>query len=282
MKYLITGSKGQLGKEFVSRLTEKNADFTGVDIDDIDITVRKDVRNLFKELKPDVVINCAAYNFVDQAESDRYDAFRINAEAVQILARACEKYGAFLVHYSSDYVFAGDKRTGLYTEEDKPVPLSVYGKSKLAGEKYLSEVFDNWLIFRLSWVFGRGSQNFIYKVKNWAEKNEMLSVVYDEISVPTYTENVVQATLRALEEGITGLYHLCSQGYASRYEWAKHIFKELGIEKFIYPCSILEFDLPAQRPKFSAMSASPIENLLNLKLPEWEKATSIFINKSEL
>ncbi len=281
MKFLITGNKGQLGRAFVNKLTEKKQAFFGVDIEEIDISNLSEVLSLFENTKPDVLVNCAAYNLVDKAENDWDDAFMANALGVRNLAYACKIHKTFLVHYGTDYVFDGTKRTGLYTEEDQPNPKTIYGKSKLLGENLLKKELKSYLIFRLSWVFGSGTQNFIYKLKAWADKNDILSIVYDEISSPTYTETVVDVTLEAIRQNKRGLYHLCNEDYCSRYEWAKFILNELGIKKFIYPCSIKEFNLPTPRPAFSAMSSEKICNELGLTLPNWKEATHIFINKQE-
>ena len=229
-----------------------------------------------------LTFNCAAYNSVDKAEEDYVSAVRVNSVGVRNLAFACNKHKAFLVHYSTDYVFDGEKEDGLYTEDDKPNPLNEYGKSKLMGEEFLKEETDRFLIFRTSWVYGEGKQNFIYKLMQWAENQEFLKVAYDEVSVPTSTRTLVDVTLRAIDQGLTGLYHLVNSGYASRYEWAKKILELKGIKKFIYPVSKDVFNLPAKRPKFSAMSNEKISKLLGIEIGEWgeEMETIIKCKKS--
>jgi len=183
------------------------------------------VKELFYREKPDIVINCAAYNLVDKAEEDYITAYKTNALGVRNLAYLSNKLNAFFVHYSTDYVFDGTKENGLYTEEDTPNPLNEYGKSKLTGERWIVEETENYLLFRVSWVYGRGKQNFIYKLIQWAKNNDYLKIAYDEISVPTSTRTIVEVTLKALDNGLTGLYHLTNSGYASRYEWAKKYLK---------------------------------------------------------
>ncbi len=279
MRYLICGNKGQLGKEFEKKLTELNKNFTGFDIDTTDIGDIDELRIIFEKFKPTVVLNCAAYNNVDAAETESQQAFRVNADAVHNLAELSENYGSFLVHYSSDYVFDGLKTGGLYTEGDRPHPVNQYGRSKLEGENLLEEYMDRALIFRLSWVFGNGTQNFIHKLQNWADKNDKLNIVCDETSVPTYTGTVAEITLSALEQGLSGMYHLTNSGYATRYEWAKLILKILGIKKFIYPAHLSDFVLPARRPRFSAMSNSKLAKELEINIPEWEAATEKFLKK---
>ena len=229
--------------------------------------------------KPDVIINCAAYNLVDKAEQDRERVFSVNAEGPGTLAAAAKKHNAVLVHFGSDYVFDGAKENGLYTEQDPINPLNVYGESKREGERLVQEGTDRHLIFRLSWVFGEGKQNFIHKLSEWSQNNAFLKIACDEFSVPTYTRTVVDVTMQALEQGAFGLYHLTNSGYCSRYEWAQYILAELGINKFIRPVSMDSFDLPAQRPRFSAMSNEQICRLLNIRIPAWQEAVASFIHE---
>jgi dTDP-4-dehydrorhamnose reductase len=278
MKYLIIGKNGQLGKEFVKVLSEKNKNFTAIGHEDLEIGNLSQVLDIFERIKPNLVINCSAYNFVDKAEEDYPTAYKTNSVGVRNLAYASKKFNAFLIHYSTDYVFDG-KKEGLYTEKDQPNPLNEYGKSKYLGEIYLKEENENSLIFRVSWVFGEGKQNFIYKLQQWAENNEYLKVAYDEISVPTYTGRIVEITLKSIEKGISGLFHLTNSGYASRYEWAKAILKYKKVKKFIYPVSSDIFNLPAKRPKFSAMDNSQIKKELSIEIPSWEEELKIFLAK---
>mgnify|MGYP000187186654 CR=1 FL=1 len=157
-------------------------------------------------------------NLVDKAESDFKDAFRVNSVGSYNLAIACKEVKAKLVHFSTDYVFDGTKQ-GLYTEEDSPNPSNQYGKSKLLGEELIKQVLeDRFLIFRVSWVCGEGTQNFIYKFLQWAKDRDILQIAFNEVSVPTYTGFIVEKTLKALDKGLQGLYHLVPRGYASRYE----------------------------------------------------------------
>ncbi len=269
MRYLITGAGGQLGREFVKTLSAGNRDFFAFQRKELDIGSFSEVLKVIEEIKPDVVINCAAYNLVDQAEQEFALAYRVNSIGPKNLAIACKKIGAILVHYSTDYVFDG-KKEGLYTEEDKPNPLSQYAKSKFLGEIFLKEETENFLIFRVSWVYGEGKQNFLYKLMKWAEGREYLKVACDEFSVPTSTRTIVEVTLKALDAGLKGLYHLVNSGFASRYEWAKEFFRIKGIKKFIYPVYQTDFNLPAKRPRFSPMSNEKICKMLGIKILDWK------------
>jgi dTDP-4-dehydrorhamnose reductase len=280
MNYLITGRNGQLASEFLRRLETRGAQVTAPDEASFDITDAASVEGVVSAAKPGVILNCAAYNLVDQAEQDRGRAFRVNADGPKHLAESAERNGAMLVHFGSDYVFNGDKTDGLYVEEDRCDPLNEYGRSKLAGERAVQEVLgEQALVFRLSWVFGAGRQNFIHKFLERARSGDTLKVTCDEFSVPTWTATVVDAVLRALERGLTGLYHLTNSGYCSRYEWAKLILRSEGIERFILPVSMESFRLPARRPKFSAMSNGRAAKELGIDIPAWEEAVADFIRQ---
>lgn len=279
MKYLVLGSKGQLGKEFVKYFTKVEADYKAFDIDEIDISDKDMVFQLCQSFKPDIIINCAAYNLVDNAETNPDDAYKSNSFGVENLAIVSNEIGSYLVHYGTDYVFDGKKDTGLYTEQDEPNPLSVYAKSKYDGELKIKENTDNFLILRLSWVFGDGKQNFIYKLLQWAEKNNILKIAFDEVSVPTYTHTIVEATLKAINNQLKGLYHLTNSGYASRYEWAKYVLKKLNKKNILYPVSKDIFNLPAKRPGFSAMSNELLSNIIKIEIPFWEEAVDDYLSK---
>jgi dTDP-4-dehydrorhamnose reductase len=282
MKYLITGKNGQLAGSFIRRFEDRSIDFLAPDESQLDITDGKTVADAVAACRPDVIINCAAYNLVDKAERDRDAAHAVNASGPGNLARAARRQKALLVHFGSDYVFDGRKENGLYTEDDAPNPLNEYGKSKLTGEQAVLDESDRCLIFRLSWVFGPGKQNFIHKLSRWAADNEFLRIACDEFSVPTYTGTVVDCTLRALELGLTGRYHLTNTGFCSRYEWAKLVFSSLGINKFIRPVSMDTFDLPAKRPGFSAMDNKKIAGLLHMHIPGWEDGVQSFLREGAL
>ncbi len=279
LKYLLTGKKGQLATAFIRRFERQTLDFLAPDESLLDITDPGVVSSAVADCRPDVIINCAAYNLVDKAEQDRMTAFKVNAEGPKNLARAAAAQKALLVHFGSDYVFDGIKESGLYTEDDATNPLNEYGKSKLAGEQYVLEENTRCLVLRLSWVFGPGKQNFIYKLGEWSKSSEYLKIACDEFSVPTYTDTVVDLTFKAIEAGVVGKYHLTNSGYCSRYEWAKVILNALGINKFIRPVTMDAFHLPARRPKFSAMSNVRLEHLLNVNIPSWQDAVASFLKE---
>jgi len=275
-KYLISGNKGQLGKEFEKRLSMNGEEFYGFDIDTVDIANIDQVLAVYENIKPEFVINCAAYNQVDLAEKSEYDAYKANVLGIRNLAIAAEKYGGFVVHYSTDYVFDGTKGEP-YTEIDEPNPLNVYAKSKLLGEMALEDETDSYLLFRVSWLFGDGNQNFIYKFLQWSRNNEELQIANDEISVPTHTGLVVDCTLKALNNSFSGMYHLTGSGYCSRYEWAEEIVKLANLKNKVIPVSKEIFNLPAKRPDFSAMNNYVISNELKIDIPDWKETLEHYL-----
>lgn len=277
MKFLLIGSLGQLGNEFKHYFQKNNIEFYETDLPTLDVFNLDDVLEIFSNFKPEIVINCSAYNFVDRAEEDRWNPIKVNTIGVKNLAYACEKYDSFLVHFSTDYVFDGEKPTQ-YTEEDEPNPINFYGLSKYLGEQAISDILDSYLIFRVSWLYGYGTQNFIVKFLHWVEDTDIVRIAIDEVSVPTSTFTVVDAVMKSLDEGLCGLYHLTNSGFASRYEWALEIKKNLGLRINIVPVNSEEFHLPARRPKFSAMSNQKISSDLNIEIPSWREELERFLN----
>ena len=275
MKYLIAGSSGPPAKAFIARFEQGGIAFDAPPEIAFDITDRESVKQVVSTCKPDILLNCAAYNAVDAAEENSLPAFRINAEAVATLSNVAAKHGATLVHYGTDYVFDGSSER-LYREEDATAPINAYGESKLAGEKAALEGDAESLLLRVSWVYGDGNQNFFHKMLKWAEGREVLKVVWDQISVPTYTEDIVTHTLAALEQGLRGCYHLTNTGYATRYEVARHFFKLMGNRTTVIPLGSEAFSCPAPRPFFSAMSNKKLSAALETSIPTWEDAVERF------
>jgi dTDP-4-dehydrorhamnose reductase len=215
---------------------------------------------------------------VDDAEKDPGPAFAINATGVGHLAAACRETGALLVHYGTDYVFDGQKGAP-YTEEDAPCPLNNYGRSKLAGEQFLRETSAPFLLFRVSWVFGEGKQNFLYKLLQWADSGGALRVVDDQVSTPTSTREIVRLTLLALRAGLNGVYHMTASGHASRFEVARYFLTRMGMTNTLIPVSTDYFPSPAQRPRFSALSNAKLGRTLGIRIPDWTSGVDWYIKR---
>lgn len=281
-KILITGASGQLGQEFIKTLDRKGGfDVVALDRKRLDITSFDKMYEVIKEVKPMVVINCAAYNMVDEAENYFEEAVKVNSLGPLNLAILCKEFGCFLVHFSTDYVFDGEK-LGFYNEEDPPNPINKYGISKYLGEINIINILDsNYLIFRVSWVYGRGKRNFLYKLEQWASESPVVRVACDEFSVPTSTQVITEISLRSLKQGLTGLYHLTNSGWASRYEWAREYFRLKGIKNFLYPSHQNEFGLRAKRPRWSVMSNEKISEELGIEIPDWKESLRVFVNEKQ-
>lgn len=279
MKFLITGANGQLAREFLNKLKGSSYTFTALSKDSLDITDEKKVNEAISNHKPDVLLNCAAYNFVDKAENEETEtAFKVNADGIKILSKVCKENSVLIVHYSTDYIFDGRKED-FYTEDDEPAPINKYGESKLYGEKFLMHESDDYLLFRVSWVFGEGRQNFLYKLSEWAKKKKVLKIVCDQISIPTYTEDIVNLTIFAINKGLRGLYHLTNSGYGSRYEVARYFLESIGMDNLVLPANSDNFPSPAKRPFFSAMSNRKLSEALNVAIPDWKLGIERYIEK---
>ena len=276
LKILILGANGQLGKEFQKEFSLRNIDYLAPDKRECDITLFDNTRQFIENRKPNFIINCAAYNAVDNAESNSGLAYLINHKSVENLAKICKDNNIFFIHYSSDYVFDG-RKGDLYSESDSVNPLNVYGKSKLAGENAVLDILNNSLVLRLSWAYGNGNQNFIFKLKDWASKNRILKISSDDVSIPTNTHDIVQATLDLVKTKATGLFHLTNSNYCSRYEWARFVLDTLNLNNIVIPVPMSNFNSLAQRPIFSPMSNDKVCSILNYKLPDWRISTQKYL-----
>ena len=279
MKLLITGSNGHLAKEIIKESEKRGYEYAAFDHKALDITNLKKVREAIKDEKPDFVINCAAYNAVDKAEEDWKTAYLVNGIGPKNLAIACEENNCVLVHYSTDYVFDGQKNMP-YTIADEPNPLNQYGKSKLLGEEFVQFLSTRFFLIRVSWVFGVGNEtNFAKKVLNWASKNETLKIVDDQISSPTYAVDLAKATLDLVRTGAYGLYHITSPEFCSRYEWAEYILKLTEWKGNLLSAKSKDFKTAAERPKYSFMESFPLKETIGYNLVGWREATERFIEE---
>ncbi len=256
VRYLIIGKTGQLGQAFVQRL---GSAALAVSRAECDITDAEAVRRLLLLHRPQVVLNCAAWNFVDRAEQEPQPAFAVNALAVRALAHACSEVGAFLVHFSTDYVFGLDETRRLpYRESDLPGPVNVYGVSKLAGEYFVRSSTPHHLVIRtcgLYGVLGSGGKkdNFVERILRQATAHQTIEVVADQVCSPTYVEDLVTAVLQCLEHKMTGLVHLVNTGAVSWYEFARAIIQQAGLNTQVRPVSSKEKPTAARRPNYSAL-----------------------------
>lgn len=276
---MITGASGQLGRALHSLLNNKNEykllqtdAFASEDgeVTALDITDEKSVKNYLENTKPDIIINCAAMTAVDLCESEQEKAYRINALGPKNLAEAAEGIGAKLVHISTDYVFDG-QASHPYTEEDKPNPVSVYGKTKQAGDEYVQQICSKFFILRTAWVFGEG-KNFVKTMLRLADNGNKIKVVADQYGSPTSSLELARAIIFLMETESYGIYHATCEGITSWYEFAVTIFKEAGkiVEVEAIPTS--EYPTPAQRPMYSVLENKALRERHNYQMMDWQNA----------
>jgi dTDP-4-dehydrorhamnose reductase len=279
MNIVITGAGGQLGQDMMRACTKRNLSFFAADSHTLDITDYQAVKKYLTRHCCDLLINCAAYNAVDQAEKDWKIAFRINGLGVRNLIRALNESGGILVHYSTDFVFDGESDRP-YTIADTPHPINRYGQSKLLGERYVRDLSERYYLIRVSWVFGtKGKTNFVKKVIEWSKTRDELHVVDDQVSSPTYTMDLAEATLDLINSGMYGLYHITNSESCSRYEWASFILSRLGWKGTVLPVSSQEFPAPARRPRFSVLDNFGSYEILGYDLPDWKHASLRFFQE---
>lgn len=258
MKILIVGGRGMLGTDLMEAFSSVH-DTTGMDLPELDITQLEQCHAKLKEFRADVVLNAAAFTQVDACESREREAFLVNGHGAGNLAIAAASSGAMLVHYSTDYVFDGQKEAA-YVEEDLPNPQNVYGKSKLLGETLIREHCPNHLILRTSWLFGPNGNNFIRTIVNAARKGNPLRVVNDQKGSPSYSKDLAAHTLRMIAAGCRSTYHVTNSGYCTWYELASEAVAWAGMQSIpIAPVSSSEFPRPAPRPANSVLANAHLQ-----------------------
>ncbi|MDF1498574.1 MAG: dTDP-4-dehydrorhamnose reductase [Patescibacteria group bacterium] len=271
MKILILGYKGMLGSELVEVFRDGN-DLILWDKDQIDITKREDVMQKIGQLKPDIVINAAAYTAVDKAESEKDLVYKVNGCAVGFLSTICKEIDALFVHFSTDYVFDGENHLG-YKEDHLYKPINMYGKSKALGEKMILDIKPRFYLIRTSWLFGKYGKNFVETMIRLAEERKDLKVVNDQFGSPTYAKDLSEKVKDLIEsEKPYGIYHITNSESCNWYEFALKIFKLSRLKPNIKPVSSEEFPTPAKRPTYSM--------LVNSKLPQmrsWEDALKDYL-----
>ncbi len=278
---VVFGCAGQLGVELEREFRQRGYEVAGWDRRQVDITSAEAVENAVARFAPDVVLNAAAYNQVDVAESEPSAAFQVNALAVRNIALACRQSGAKMVHYSTDYVFDGTAGRP-YVETDPPHPLGAYAVSKLAGEYYAKAYLDDALIIRTSGVFGLGGLqtargNFIELMLRLAREGKTIRVVEDHIGSPTYAPALAARTADLVERGVSGVIHCGGGTPISWFDFARLIFAEAGLQPDLRPTNDREYRTPARRPKYSALSNERMESLGITPMPPLETAVRSYL-----
>jgi dTDP-4-dehydrorhamnose reductase len=281
-RVVLFGALGQLGVELEREFNQRGYSVHASDRDQIDITDRAQVEQAIGQIDPEVVVNAAAYNQVDVAETEPHAAFEVNGLAVRNIALACRQAGARLVHYSTDYVFDGRKGAP-YVESDATHPLGAYAVSKLAGELYAHAYVDDALIIRTSGVFGPGGLrtargNFIELMLRLAAAGQTIRVVVDHVASPTYAPALASRTIDLVEKGVSGVVHVGGGTPISWHDYARLIFREAGLQPELRPASDREYRTAALRPKFSALSNAYLESLGLEPMPRLEFAIRSYLN----
>lgn len=287
MKIVLVGASGQLGKEWQSVLGNKEINEVTLlpyTSSELDITHYQEVSDELRKQQPDVVVNCAAYTDVDGAEDHRKKAHKVNVEAVLYLAELSQELEFKLVHYSTDYVFPGDKgdRRSLpdgYPETYRVDPVNWYGRTKWEGEQAVRQTAENYLIIRVSWLCGQFGNNFVKTMLRLGRERDKVQVVDDQWGSPTFAENIVHNTLALLSSGVSGTFHLTSKGIISWYDLAKEIFKQSGIEVDVEAVASEAFPTKARRPHFSKLCTKEIESVEGSRVISWKEGLQNLLEK---
>lgn len=278
---VITGGKGMLAQALAQTLQSRNLPFHAIGHAECDITNESDVRRLFAEHKPTLLINCAAHTKVDLCEDEQEKANAINGHAVGILADQARAHGCFLVHYSTDFVFDG-KGQRPYRPDDLVNPLCVYGRSKLLGEQKLQEnAPPNWLILRTAWLYGRGGPNFPRTIVERTRQGQPLKIVNDQVGSPTHTVDLAQATLDLLDRQLSGIWHLTNAGSTSWYDFARAAVEEFCVSGAnLTPVTTEQWlairPKQARRPSYSVLDVGPFARATGQPMRPWREGLRDF------
>jgi dTDP-4-dehydrorhamnose reductase len=298
LKILLIGKAGQVGRELVP-LLGRAGELTAIDRHGLDLSVPDEIRRVIRTVRPDWIVNAAAYTAVDRAESDEASARSVNAVAPGVMAEEAKELGALLVHYSTDYVFDGTKGQP-YEEEDPPHPLSVYGRTKLEGERAIQQIAPAYLILRTAWVYAREGRNFLLTVLRLATEKQELRIVRDQVGAPTWSREIAAATADILSQLRTGpkglpawseikdIYHVSAGGETNWFEFARAILDLASsqmrpadwftaatmnrplIARHVVPIATTEYPTPATRPAYSVLANRKVNDKFGVRLPDWE------------
>ena len=275
VRILIPGGTGQMGLTLQEKIKREwtQAEVLTPGHKLWNIADRQKSQEIFSGFKPDFVINAAAFTNVDAAEDHRGEAYRANAEGPALLAQLCEDYKATLIHYSTDYVFDGQKRSP-YLETDPPDPINYYGKTKLEGEKNIQKFTARYFIIRPAWIYSGYGRNFIHLVMDLARKNKILHFVNDQMGSPTSALDLAGFTMFLIKEQPDnyGIFHYSNEGEASRYDQARAIVRILDLPAEVKPVPHTAFPQKADRPLYSVLSKQKVRQTFNLDVPAWNKS----------
>lgn len=270
-RVLVVGAQGMLGHDLM-KVFAKETEVIGLDIENVDITRQGAARKIIKELSPAVVINAAGYTDVDGCEKKINKAFSVNGQGAKNVAKSCRDSGAKMVYISTDYIFDGEKGPP-YREDDSPNPLSIYGESKLMGERYIEELLDDYLIVRTQWLYGKYGRNFIETILALAGERDSIEVVQDQLGSPTYTADLSRAIAALIAKDLRGTFHVSNRGSCSWYEFALEIVRLSNASKVeIVPVSSAALNRPAKRPRYSIFNCQKLKQEAGIEMRPWQEA----------
>ena len=278
MKALVTGSAGMLAKDLIPCLLKMSHEVLAPPEDKLDITNLGVVRHAVDEFAPELIINCAAYTNVDEAEKQEHQALMVNGLGVQNLCILCQEHDIPLVHFSTDYVFDGTKPSP-YTIYDETNPINAYGRSKLLGEKYILWLLSKFYLLRTSWLFGLHGKNFIETMLEIGQKQKQVSVVTDQKGCPTWTRHLAEATVALIETGRYGIYHVTNSEPTTWFDFTKEIFRLAGMSTEVLPITSEQFPRPAKRPSNSVLDPFPLKEVLGRGMPSWKVALKEYLSQ---
>jgi len=286
-KIMLTGKNGQVGWE-LQRALAPLGEVAALDRQQLDLANPDQIREIVREIKPNLIVNAAAYTAVDKAEEEPELAMAVNGIAPGILAEEAKRLNAAIIHYSTDYVFDGAKTTP-YTEEDEPNPLNVYGRTKLEGERAVQAVGAPHLILRTGWVYGTRGKNFLLTILRLAQEREELRIVDDQIGAPTWSRMIAETTAQILAPGYSSvvekgcIYHLSAGGQTSWYGFAKAIVARISetstqsVKLIQIPTS--KYSTPARRPAYSLLSNAKLNGAFGLAMLDWDRALELVLEE---
>ena len=286
MRVLITGANGQLGHDLINEFTNRGIEIIPADINEMDITDRESVYDFIIQHKPDVIIHCAAWTAVDAAEENPSECFKVNSDGTRNVSLSASDINAKLIYISTDYVFDGRGTVPWNPDLSKPCPLNVYGQSKFDGELAVRELCHDYLIVRISWVFGINGKNFVKTMLNLGKTHKDIQVVDDQIGSPTYTYDLSRLLADMTMRDTCGIFHATNNGFCSWYEFALEIFRQviaMGHDEYsdvhIHPVPSSEYKTRAVRPMNSRMDCSKLEKIGLYLLPDWKDALGCFLRE---
>jgi dTDP-4-dehydrorhamnose reductase len=281
VKILLLGHKGMLGNDLLLKLNMEH-EVIGMDKEEIDIVSASECKGAIKEIEPDIVINAAAYTNVDGCETAKDECFAVNAEAVKNIAGACRDKNIRIVHFSTDYVFDGMAKQP-YKEDHQCNPINTYGASKMAGERYLRSLSENYILIRTAWLYGINGKNFVQTILEKVKTTKKLTVVDDQVGSPTYTKDLAAAVDLLIKQNAKGIFHITNRGSCSWFQFAVKILQEAGINDIdVTPIKSDQLQRPAKRPAYSVLSMQKFIQTTGKTMQPWQLGLQDYLESSKL